>query len=831
MNDIRVFTTPLDDTHIPLFIQQRVKRIISPGKLSYLKRYRYLRKGTPDRLLNNMPPLVFFQKPSRNHSRRYRKLHSALGRLVLQMSSKQSDVIPNTVEFLTNVLQKSLILHIHSALRTTQEKEETELDEFTCHRCLELLYNPVTILCGHTMCHECVKLLCQSTCSCPICNRRMVKPEKTKSLRNNLVLSHILQKWHSTEWKARALTHEASQLLDQKEYDKAITKLTEALRLTPYSHVAYLQRAKAYIHLNNLRCSLEDSTRAIFFCRTWAEAYFIKGEVLYRMNFVEESFIVFLLCLVLEPGKTTTLNKIHKIIEEILSSIAPLWNRLNLSGLPHPFLTSPKKRRHLTETPASVIPPQHKRKRNASDDVVLTSHLGTELDYEMDDIEEDVVVFDAAKMSPRRENCKTGGDDEDSGKDGCPTPPPPSNCKDENHQQQWSSLVSTNFKQLQAAARKENINILDQNGVETLNTRELEQAFVAIMFAIDKTLTGDMHMLCDPSLRKHFISMMNLPIRPTSRSVQEEQIDVTDFECVLCMRLFYDPICTSCGHVFCQTCIERCLDHNARCPLCKSPMEDFLAESLSGSHHSVDFTTKAITQQFLPSVYEDRRNQHREEIKELTDRQPFFVCTIAFPAVPCPLHIFEPRYRLMLRRCLAYNQREFGMCMPLPNSGHYPVGTVLKVRNVTFFPDGRSVVDCVGERRFNAQDSELKDGYHVAKLSYIVDQDIGDEQAVERLRKIRDKVYTEAQEWFESIASNVRERILSHFGPFPEKDDNFKKCSGSDWLWWVVAVLPVEDRVKATILGKTVFRERLLIVHRIFTCIQQKQRQGLSTIS
>ena len=58
-----------------------------------------------------------------------------------------------------------------------------------------------------------------------------------------------------------------------------------------------------------------------------------------------------------------------------------------------------------------------------------------------------------------------------------------------------------------------------------------------------------------------------------------------------------------------------------------------------------------------------------------------------------------------------------------------------------------------------------------------------------------------------------------------------QKCSGSDWLWWVVAVLPVEDRVKATILGKTVFRERLLIVHRIFTCIQQKQRQGLSTIS
>ena len=85
MNDIRVFNTPLE-THIPLFVQQRVKRIISPGKLSYLKRYRYLRKGTAqERLSSKMPPLTFFQKPSRNHSRRYRKLHSALGRLVLQV--------------------------------------------------------------------------------------------------------------------------------------------------------------------------------------------------------------------------------------------------------------------------------------------------------------------------------------------------------------------------------------------------------------------------------------------------------------------------------------------------------------------------------------------------------------------------------------------------------------------------------------------------------------------------------------------------------------------------------------------------------------------------
>ena len=28
---------------------------------------------------------------------------------------------------------------------------------------------------------------------------------------------------------------------------------------------------------------------------------------------------------------------------------------------------------------------------------------------------------------------------------------------------------------------------------------------------------------------------------------------------------------------------------------------------------------------------------------------PVFVCTMSFPNIPCPLHVFEPRYRLMIR--------------------------------------------------------------------------------------------------------------------------------------------------------------------------------------
>ena len=42
------------------------------------------------------------------------------------------------------------------------------------------------------------------------------------------------------------------------------------------------------------------------------------------------------------------------------------------------------------------------------------------------------------------------------------------------------------------------------------------------------------------------------------------------------------------------------------------------------------------------------------------------------PSVKCPLHIFEPRYRLMLRRCVE-STRLFGMCLHVAG----PAGQVL----------------------------------------------------------------------------------------------------------------------------------------------------------
>lgn len=41
---------------------------------------------------------------------------------------------------------------------------------------------------------------------------------------------------------------------------------------------------------------------------------------------------------------------------------------------------------------------------------------------------------------------------------------------------------------------------------------------------------------------------------------------------------------------------------------------------------------------------------------------PIFVCVLALPYCVCPLHVFEPRYRLMMRRTVETETRTFGMC-------------------------------------------------------------------------------------------------------------------------------------------------------------------------
>ncbi|KAB1256967.1 LON peptidase N-terminal domain and RING finger protein 2, partial [Camelus dromedarius] len=148
----------------------------------------------------------------------------------------------------------------------------------------------------------------------------------------------------------------------------------------------------------------------------------------------------------------------------------------------------------------------------------------------------------------------------------------------------------------------------------------------------------------------------------------ELPIDAADFECALCMRLLFEPVTTPCGHTFCLKCLERCLDHAPHCPLCKEK----LSELLASRNFNVTTLAEELIVRYLSDELSDRKRIYDEEMTELSNLTrdvPIFVCAMAFPTVPCPLHVFEPRYRLMIRRCMETGTRRFGMCLSAEHAG------------------------------------------------------------------------------------------------------------------------------------------------------------------
>ncbi|EAX01846.1 LON peptidase N-terminal domain and ring finger 2, isoform CRA_a [Homo sapiens] len=322
------------------------------------------------------------------------------------------------------------------------------------------------------------------------------------------------------------------------------------------------------------------------------------------------------------------------------------------------------------------------------------------------------------------------------------------------------------------------------------------------------------------------------PQRSPNSETEESQglsLDVTDFECALCMRLLFEPVTTPCGHTFCLKCLERCLDHAPHCPLCK----DKLSELLASRNFNITVLAEELIFRYLPDELSDRKRIYDEEMSELSNLTrdvPIFVCAMAFPTVPCPLHVFEPRYRLMIRRCMETGTKRFGMCLSAEHAGLSEYGCMLEIKDVRTFPDGSSVVDAIGISRFRVLSHRHRDGYNTADIEYLEDEKVEGPE-YEELAALHDSVHQQSVSWFASLQDRMKEQILSHFGVMPDREpEPQSNPSGPAWSWWILAVLPLERKAQLAILGMTSLKERLLAIRRILVIITRKMnsRQELA---
>jgi len=112
--------------------------------------------------------------------------------------------------------------------------------------------------------------------------------------------------------------------------------------------------------------------------------------------------------------------------------------------------------------------------------------------------------------------------------------------------------------------------------------------------------------------------------------------------------------------------------------------------------------------------------------------------TVLLPFAHLPLHIFEPRYRALVKDVLA-GDGEFGVV--LIERGHevgggdarFAVGTVARIVQTAELPDGRWLVDAVGTERFRVTEWLPEEPYPQALVEALDDEprDAGPEALAE----------------------------------------------------------------------------------------------------
>lgn len=110
-------------------------------------------------------------------------------------------------------------------------------------------------------------------------------------------------------------------------------------------------------------------------------------------------------------------------------------------------------------------------------------------------------------------------------------------------------------------------------------------------------------------------------------------------------------------------------------------------------------------------------------------RLPLFVLPVVLlPGSQIPLHVFEPRYRQMVARCIEYDGK-FGLLFHSDalygpfriESGR--VGCVAQIRRFQPLPDGRSLLVSEGVGRFRVEDGiESGELYHEALVDEYLDE-------------------------------------------------------------------------------------------------------------
>ena len=312
-----------------------------------------------------------------------------------------------------------------------------------------------------------------------------------------------------------------------------------------------------------------------------------------------------------------------------------------------------------------------------------------------------------------------------------------------------------------------------------------------------------------------------------------KEVTRSELDCQVCYALMLDPLTTTCGHTFCRKCVARVLDHSNLCPICRRTLHMPPGVQNEPSNKRLS----QILLSLCPEHVAARAEASAEEEASMSGEQsmPLFVCTLAYPSMPTFLHVFEPRYRLMMRRAIESGDRKFGMMQynrrgePQGNLGptqFLEYGTLLYILNIQLLPDGRSLVESVGVSRFRVKSWAMLDGYVTGNIDRIDDIPLAEEEHIEATEVRSHTPSDDPLAQLNSMSTRdllqigldfvarmraasapwLRDNVIASYGSPPDDPALFP--------YWFASILPINDDEKYKLLPTTSVRERLKITAR-----------------
>ncbi|MCC6455153.1 MAG: LON peptidase substrate-binding domain-containing protein [Caldilineaceae bacterium] len=137
--------------------------------------------------------------------------------------------------------------------------------------------------------------------------------------------------------------------------------------------------------------------------------------------------------------------------------------------------------------------------------------------------------------------------------------------------------------------------------------------------------------------------------------------------------------------------------------------------------------------------------QHEDQRTDPMDMPLFPLNVVLFPGMMLPLHIFEPRYREMIERCV---QEDIPFGVVLIEEGDevggsakpYPIGTAARIVKVDRLADGGMNITAVGTQRFRILELDNSHSYLSAKVAQYPIVNGSTKAAAEMAYRVRPKI-------------------------------------------------------------------------------------------